>query len=136
MITCPLCHELVHLKTYEPIILDGDGNRINEPKPVHLRDYEVDDFFCPTKVLTSEGDFISWSHYERMTLQGCLPKYVTIIPPFYFSWQTDGRLNVRRMYYKNSEIRLIRETIFEDNNIKLEDLPKIYERFKTLKAFS
>jgi hypothetical protein len=134
MITCPLCNELVELMNYEPIILDSNGMRID--KPVHLHDYEVDDFQCPTRVLLSEDDFISWSHYERKTLQGYWTEYTTIILPFIINWVSVGRIKVYKVHYNKDNIRIKRDLIFEDSDVKLEDLPKVYQRFNNLKVFS
>jgi len=133
MITCPLCNELVHL-SYDPMVIGESGINVAEPR--YLEDNNSSDFYCPTKILISKEDFISWSHYERKTLQGYWTEYTTIILPFVINWVSSGIIKVYTVHYNKNNIRIKRDLIFEDSDVKLEDLPKIYERFKGLKAFS
>lgn len=123
MITCPLCQKHVHLS--------NDGRDTN----THMTDGDTSDFYCSTYVDVHPG--VRWAHYSRRHITNTSElKYIAIIPPFEI-WWTDQEhyLLVRQFSIDTNDFRL-NKIIYEETNVSLEELPKIYQRFTNLRAFS
>lgn len=125
MITCPLCHQLVHLP-----IADAVGLKH------HLQDDETDDFDCPTMIDIAEGR--RWSHYSRHTAKGSNTKYSIIHPPFDIIWYSFGQVVVEQFKVVDelSVTTTTRQIIMTDTGKSFEDFLKIAQRFKLLVPFS
>lgn len=130
-ILCPLCNE--------PVL----SNESRPDKIIHVEDYEIDDFHCSTYVKVREG--LRSSEYTRYQFNGAqsinnYTRYIIVIPPFEIYWYSNGDLVVYQLDPKVSlalrHVRTQEQILLTKKDVKFEDLPKVYERFKILRAFS
>jgi hypothetical protein len=130
-ILCPLCNE--------PVL----SNESRPNKIIYVEDYEIDNFHCPTYVKVRDG--LRSSEYTRYSFNGAqlinnYTRYMIVILPFEIYWYSNGDLVVYQLDPKVSlalrHVRTQEQILFTKKDVKFEELPKVYERFKILRAFS
>lgn len=118
MILCPLCQRAV---------------RDEEDKHT-LQDDELNDFFCPTRIIINEKEY--WSHYSRQNFYGQFAEYIAVIPPYKICWW-DGMCKLKVQVIKGFvPLSIDTNVIYESENIDKQDFHKICERFSKLKVFA
>jgi hypothetical protein len=123
MITCPLCHQHVHL--------DNDGRDTN----TLLTDNDTSDFYCPTYVDVHQG--VRWSHYTRRHVTNSTElKYIATIPPFDIWWTNQEQYLLVRQFNIVADDFRFNKIIYEEENVPFDKIKDIYQRFITLRAFT
>ena len=123
MITCPLCHKLVHLS--------NDGRDTN----THMVNGDTSDFYCTTYVDVAAGT--RWCHYSRRHITNSTElKYIAIIPPFEIWWTDQEQYLLVRQFNIDKDDFRFNKIIYEEENVPFDKLPEIYQRFTNLRAFT
>ena len=107
-----------------------------------LYDSNPEELYCPQMVDVHKTDSggIRWNHFDIQISQSGPQtgqhRYVAIIPPFYVSWYKENGILFIKQFGTHQEDWRMHDILDCKLGFPEEELSKLYERLKNLRAFT